>query len=136
MNTYNLFVSHSWRYSDSYDRFINLLDRRSYFAFRDYSVPPDDPIHNARNQSELRAAIRRQMAPCHVVVVMAGVYATHSKWINIELDLAKNGFRSEKPVLAIRPRGNRRISDAVREAADRVVAWNTESIVAAIRALG
>lgn len=136
MKTYNLFVSHSWRYSDSYDRLVNLLNQRRYFAFRDYSVPPDDPIHNARNQSELRAAIRRQMAPCHVVVVMAGVYATYSKWINIELDLARNGFRSEKPVLAIRPRGNQRISDTVREAADRVVAWNTESIVAAIRALG
>lgn len=135
MNTYNLFVSHSWRYSDSYERLINLLNERRYFSFKDYSVPPDDPIHNARNQKELREAIRRQMAPCHVVVVMAGVYATYSKWINIELDLAKNGFRSEKPVLAVRPRGNERISDTVREAADRVVGWNTESIVKAIRAL-
>ena len=135
MKTYNLFVSHSWRYSDSYERLINLLNERRYFSFKDYSVPPDDPIHNARNQKELREAIRRQMAPCHVVVVMAGVYATYSKWINIELDLAKNAFRSDKPVLAVRPRGNERISDTVREAADRVVGWNTESIVKAIRAL-
>lgn len=135
MNTHNLFVSHSWRYSDSYDRFINLLTQRGYFSFRDYSVPPNDPIHNARNQSELREAIRRQMRPCHVVVVMAGVYATHSKWINIELDLAKKGFTSDKPVLAVRPRGNVRISDTVRGAADKVVGWNTESIVRAIREL-
>lgn len=135
MNTYNLFVSHSWRYSDSYERLINLLNERRYFSFKDYSVPPDDPIHNARTQKALREAIRRQMAPCHVVVVMAGVYATYSKWINIELDLAKNAFRSDKPVLAVRPRGNERISDTVREDADRVVGWNTESIVKAIRAL-
>ena len=135
VKTHNLFVSHSWRYSDSYDRFTSLLDRRPYFAFKDYSVPPDDPIHNARNQTELREAIRKQMAPCHVVVVMAGVYATYSKWINIELDLAKKGFRSEKPVLAVRPWGNERISDPVREAADRIVGWNTESIVRGIREL-
>ncbi len=135
MNTYNLFVSHSWRHSDSYDRFINLLDRRRYFSFRDYSVPPEDPIHNARNQTELRNAIRRQMAPCQVVVVLAGVYATYSKWINIELDLAKNGFTSEKPVLAVRPWANQRISDRVRETADKVVGWNTESIVKGIREL-
>ena len=135
MNTYNLFVSHSWRYIDGYDRFVNLLNQRRYFSFRNYSVPPDDPIHNARNQNELREAIRRQMAPCHVVVVMAGVYATYSKWINIELDLAKNGFRLDKPVLAVRPRGNERISSTVKEAADKVVRWNTESIVGAIREL-
>ena len=135
VRTHNLFVSHSWRYSNSYDRFINLLNQRGYFSFRDYSVPPSDPIHNARNQKELREAIRRQMRPCHVVVVMAGVYATYSKWINIELDLAKNGFLSDKPVLAVRPWGNVRISDTVREAADRVVGWNTENIVRAIREL-
>ena len=135
MNTPNLFVSHSWRHSDSYDRFINLLTQRRYFSFKDYSVPPDDPIHNARNQNELREAIRRQMSLCHVVVVMAGVYATHSKWINIELNLAKNGFLSEKPVLAVRPRGNERISNTVRQAADKVVGWNTGSIVLAIREL-
>jgi len=66
---------------------------------------------------------------------MAGVYATYSKWINIELDLAKNGFLSDKPVLAVRPRGNVRISDTAREAADRIVGWNTEGIVRAIRDL-
>ena len=54
MNTYNLFVSHSWRYSNSYERFINLLTQRRYFSFRDYSIPPDDPIHSARNENELR----------------------------------------------------------------------------------
>ena len=135
MNTHNLFVSHSWRHSDSYDRFISLLTQRRHFSFKDYSVPPDDPIHNARNQKELREAIRRQVAPCHVVVVMAGVYATYSKWINIELDLAKNGFLLEKPVLAVRPWGNERISDTVRQAADKIVGWNTESIVSGIREL-
>ena len=25
MKTYNLFISHSWRYADQYDRLINLL---------------------------------------------------------------------------------------------------------------
>ena len=135
MNPYNLFVSHSWRYSDSYVKFISLLNQRPYFTFKNYSVPPDDPIHRASNQNELREAIRRQMAPCHVVIVLAGVYATYSKWINIELDLSKNGFQLKKPVLAVRPWGSVRISDTVKQKADKVVAWNTESIVEAIRDL-
>ena len=136
MKTYNLFISHSWRYSNQYDRLVNLLNQRRYFSFRDYSVPPDDPIHGAGSDAQLRRAIRNHMAPCHVVLILAGVYATYSKWIDIEIDLAKKGFTNPKPVIAIRPRGNERISERVRRAADKIVGWNTESIVQAIRDLG
>lgn len=133
MKTYNLFISHSWGYSDAYSRLISLLRNRNYFAFKDYSVPQDDPIHNVGTDAQLRTAIRNQMQLCHVVLILAGVYASYSKWISIETDLAENGFHSPKPIIAIRPRGNERISVPVAEAADEVVAWNTESIVAAIR---
>ncbi len=135
MKTYNLFVSHSWRYADAYNRLISLLRKRKYFAFKDYSVPPDDPIHNAGSDAKLRAAIKRQMSPCHVVLIPAGIYATYSKWINIEMDLANEGFTKPKPVIGITPRGNVRISESVQDAADRIVGWNTESIVKAIREL-
>ncbi len=136
MKTYNLFISHSWRYGDAYERLINLLDKRPYFAFRDYSVPKDDPVHNANSTAALRKAIRNHMMPCHVVLIMAGVYATYSKWINEEIHLAKDGFQNPKPIIAIRPWGNEHISTVVREAADRIAGWNTESIVRAIRDLG
>ena len=135
MKTYNLFISHSWSYSRQYDRLVNLLRERGYFAFRDYSVPPDDPIHGAGTDAQLRQAIRNQMTPCHVVLILAGVYATHSKWINTEIDLAEKGFAHAKPIIAIRPRGSQRISERVRLAADRIVGWNTESVVGAIRDL-
>ena len=135
MKTYNLFVSHSWRYSDQYHRLVNLLSRRRYFSFRNYSVPPDDPIHGAGSDAQLRRAIRNHMAPCHVVLILAGVYATYSKWIDIEIDLGKGGFTNAKPVIAIRPWGNERISERVRKAADKIVGWNTESVVKAIREL-
>lgn len=135
MKTYNLFVSHSWRYADTYNRLISLLRKRRYFAFKDYSVPPDDPIHNAGSDAKLRAAIQRQISPCHVILVPAGIYATYSKWINIEIDLATNGFANPKPIIAITPWGSNRVSVPATEAADATVGWNTESIVAAIRSL-
>ena len=136
MKTYNLFISHSWRYGGQYDRLYGLLRARRYFAFRDYSVPQDDPIHDAANDAQLRRAIRDQMTPCHVVLILAGVYASYSKWINVEIDLAKEGFQRPKPIVAIRPRGNTLISQRVREAADEIANWSTESIVRAIRRLG
>ena len=133
MNTYNLFISHSWSYGEQYNRLVNLLNERSYFAFKNYSVPQDNPIHNAGTDAQLREAIRRKMAPCHVILILAGVYSAYSKWIKIEIDLAKNGFAQPKPIVAIRPWGAQRISQEVREAAVEDVGWNTESVVRAIR---
>ena len=136
MKTYNLFISHSWSYSENYDRLISLLNSRTYFSFRDYSVPKDDPVHDADNEDELREAITNHMRPCHVILIMAGVYSTYSKWIKEEIDIAKNGFSSPKPIIAIKPWGNTNMSTVVTEAADEIVNWNTESIVAAIRRQG
>ena len=135
MRTHNLFISHSWSYSDSYDKLIGLLDARPYFAYRNYSVPRDDPIHNARSASALRAAIQRQMGPCGVVLILAGVYATYSKWINVEIDLATSGFSVRKPIVAIAPWAAERTSSRVKQAANRIVRWNKDSVVTAIREL-
>ena len=136
MRTFNLFISHSWSYSTAYDNLVNLLNERSYFSYKNYSVPMDDPIHNASTDAQLRSAIRNQISPSSVVIILAGVYSTYSRWINIEIDVAQNGFTSPKPILAIRPWGSERISSVVRDAADEVVGWNTESVVGAIRRLG
>ena len=135
MKTHHLFISHSWNHGDSYDRLVNLLRERSYFLFKDYSVPRHDPIHDAGTAAELRQAIWNQMAHGSVVLVLAGVYSTYSKWINVEIDLAKNGFNAPKPIIAVEPWGSQRTSVPVKQAADRIVRWNTESVVAAVREL-
>ena len=135
MRTHNLFISHSWSYSENYERLVALLKKRSYFRFKDYSVPRNDPIHNAPTDRALRSAIRNQMQPCGVVLVLAGVYATYSKWIDIEIDLAESGFQNPKPIVAVEPWGSKKTSRRVKDAADEVVKWNTESIVSAIREL-
>ena len=134
MRTYHLFISHSWRYGDQYDRLKNLLDK-SGLSYRDYSVPRDDPIHNARSARQLQEAIKNQMQYASVVLVLAGVYASHSKWIDIEIDLAESSFASAKPIVAIEPWGSERTSTRVKRAADEVVKWSTKSIVRAIEEL-
>lgn len=133
--TYNLFISHSWTYSDAYDRLKYLIDNRPYFTFIDYSVPKDNPIHNAPNQAELYDAIKRHIQPCHVVIILAGVYASYSKWIDFEMQIARRGFSTPKPVIAVSPWGAERTSIIAKENADLVVGWNTESIINGIRQL-
>lgn len=127
---YNLFISHSWTYSDAYEGLIALLDAKPYFIYRNYSVPKNDPIHNASNNYQLKEAIRKQMQPASCVLILAGVYATYSKWINIEIELAKS---MGKKIIAIQPWGAERTSSVVTNSADVIVGWNTDSIVKAIR---
>ena len=129
----NLFISHSWSYSDAYEKLVALLNAAPNFQYRNYSVPKNDPIHNAPNTTALYKAIKDQMVFCDVVLIMAGKYATYSKWIDNEIQIAKGDFN--KPIVGIRPWGNEQISSVVSGAADELVGWNTSSIVSAIRKL-
>lgn len=128
--TYNLFISHSWNYSDTYDGLVKLLNAKPYFDYKNYSVPKNDPIHNAPYDYQLKAAIRNQMQHASCVLILAGVYSSYSKWINIEIQLAQE---MGKKIIAIEPWGAERTSIVVKNAADETVRWNTDSIVRAIR---
>lgn len=127
---YNIFISHSWTYSDAYDRLVELLNGVYGFNYSNYSVPPSDPIHNASYDYQLKAAIRNKMQHASCVLVLAGVYSTYSKWINIELQLAKE---MGKKIIAIEPWGSERTSAIVKRYADEIVKWQASSVVKAIR---
>ena len=84
---------------------------------------------NIRNY-KLKEAIRRQMQPASCILILAGVYSTYSKWINIEIELAQS---MGKKIIAIEPWGAERTSSKVKSAAHSIVRWNTDSIINAIR---
>lgn len=127
---YNLFISHSWSYSNTYEGLVGLLNNASNFTYKNYSVPKNDPIHHANNDAQLRAAIRNQMRNASCVLILAGVYASYSKWIRIEIELAQE---MGKKIIAIEPRGSQHTSAVVKSAAHDTVGWNTYSIVRSIR---
>ena len=128
--TYNLFISHSWTYGDEYDRLVDMLNAKPYFSYKNYSVPKYNPIHNVSNDYQLKEAIRRQMQPASCILILAGVYSTYSRWINIEIELAQS---MGKKIIAIEPWGAERTSSKVKSAAHSIVRWNTDSIINAIR---
>ena len=134
--TYHLFISHSWSYSNAYDGLINLLDKDKNFSYKNYSVPKDDPIHDAGTDKELYEAIKVQISKASVVIILAGVYATYSKWINKEIKIAKEEFVYPKPIIAVEYWGSEKTSRIVKEAADKIVKWNSNSIINAIKELG
>ena len=130
VNTKNIFISHSWSYSDAYVQLCKLLEERPYFEYKDYSVPKDDPIHHAGSEEELERAIETQMAKTSVVLILAGVYANYSKWIQKEIKIA---HKLGKKIIAIEPWGAERTSQIVKDNADEIVKWQADSIVKAIR---
>tara|TARA_R110000782_G_scaffold138322_2_gene230922 strand:+ start:538 stop:795 length:258 start_codon:yes stop_codon:yes gene_type:complete len=82
------------------------------------------------SRSALEDELRGQIRPVDAVVVVGGMYAAHSDWIQFELDFAQE---LGKRIIGIRPWGAERMPTAVTLAADEVVGWNTDSIVTAIR---
>ena len=131
----HVFISHSWAYSGHYATLHDWIFGGSWrygqasLVFSDYSVPKDDPIHNAPSDRKLRDAIFRKIALSHVVVIPTGMYVNYSKWIKKEISGASE---KNKPILAVNPWGQQRTSSVVAQAADQTVGWNKKSVVGAI----
>ena len=131
--TYKVFISHSWQYSDAYEKLCKMLGKKTYFSHNNHSIPKSDPVHTNGTDKELKIAITNKMSGCHIVLIVAGKYSTYSKWIKKEIDIAKNGFTNSKPIIGIKPWANTQVSSIVSDNADKMVGWNTDAIVAAIR---
>lgn len=130
---YNLFISHSWSYSNTYESLLNLLNKDSSFVYRNYSVPRNNPIHTNGTYTMLYNAIKEQISHASVVLILAGVYSTYSKWIDKEIQIAKKEFYFEKPIIAVEPWGSEKTSAKVKDSADVIVGWNSKSVIDAIK---
>lgn len=125
--SYRLFISHAWSYSDDYYRLCNLLNNKSYFSWINYSVPKHDPFETMEG---LEKNLRNQIRPVNAVIVLAGMYANYSNWIEFEVEFSKS---INKPIIVIKPWGQERVPQYLRDNATAIVGWNTDSIVEAIR---
>lgn len=128
----SIFISHSWKYSNHYDTLCGWIFGNEWnvggapLKFNDYSVPKNNPIHNAPNSDALRQAIWAQIAKSHVVIIPTGMYANYSTWIKKEIEGAKYYSR---PILAVDPWGQRKSSSVVLSAATVDVGWTKQSVV-------
>lgn len=131
LKTYDLFISHVWRREENseYYRLVNMLQEANLFTWRNYSVPEHDPL-GTKTDTQLRAALDRQIRPVNCVIVIGGMYVNYRKWIQEEIEMAKN---YNKPIVGIIPRGAQRVPIELQNVAKEMVGWSTSSIVAAVR---
>lgn len=125
---YNVFISHAWDYNDDYERVVEFLDDFDELEWQDHSVPLTDPLDTV-NDVHLRARLRDQIRTTSVVLVLAGMYSAHRKWIHNEIELADE---FGKPIVGIRPHGAKQTPNVVEDAAVEMVGWRQNSIVGAI----
>ena len=127
--TYRLFISHSWAYKDAYDRIVTFFEEQR-LNYYNHSIPKNDPIHTNGTDKELYAAIEAKVRGTSGMVILAGVYASYSKWIQKEIKISKS---LSKPIIAVEGWGAQRVSEVVRDNADVIVKWNGKSVIDAIK---
>lgn len=131
----NVFISHSWTYSEHYEKlaewvFLNKWDIGGRpIQFNNWSVPKDDPIHNAINDGELQEAIYSRIYNSDVILIPTGMYTNYSKWIKKEIEGSKY---YGKKILAVNPWGQQKASQIVIQYSDQRAGWNKESIVKSV----
>jgi hypothetical protein len=94
---YRIFISHAWAYNADYYRLEKMLNDPPNFYFHNYSVPKHDPFDRT---AQLKSKLLNQINPTQVVLIIAGMYAAYSNWIQFEIDEAK---RLKKPIIGIKP---------------------------------
>ena len=138
LKTRHLFISHVWRYTQHYETIKTWFDLTPNFAWKNHSVPINRSINieskatKSRQEYaiEIKAKITNRIQRCHGVVILSGMYSSHSEWIDYELDEA---IRLRKPIVGIKPWGKQRVPRKITVCAKDVVNWRRSSVIRAIR---
>ena len=131
LKTRMIFISHAWEHNAVYWTLVGWLNDAPNFVWKNCSVPNHAGLPDTTAKG-LAEGITRQINPAQCVVILGGMYAAHSGWIDYEIDEA---VRLRKPILAVVPFGQQRVPMKLREHASREVGWRQHSVVEAIRQL-
>lgn len=130
MAIYNVFISHAWKYDEHYTKVVGWLND-SKLDWKNYSVPEHDPV-DANNAKKLKELLTAQIKPASVVVIISGMYAAYSGWIDYEIDEA---VRMGKTIIGLEPWGQEKIPIKVSQNATKMIGWNSASLINAIKEL-
>lgn len=126
--TYYLFISHAWDYSEHYDKIKQWLDEDS-ISWKDYSVPVSKPI-DIDKKKELKEKLTSKITLSSAIIVVSGMYAAYSEWIDYEIDEA---VRMDKVIIGVKPWGQERVPVKIQDNATVMVGWNKSSVINAIK---
>ena len=127
-----IFISHAWEYNNHYWTIVKWFNEEPNFSWSNCSVPSHDGLLD-KTAKGLRAGITRQINPAQVVIILGGMYAAHSGWIDYEISESK---RLRKSIIGVRPWDQQRVAFNVQNASTiPMVGWNRASVIQAVRYL-
>ncbi len=127
-NPIRLFVTHAWVDNDDYTRVFEYLEASGTFYYVNTSQPhAKRPIDKESQREDLR----RQIAPCEVVVVLPAVYQIAPELVIFQMNFAK---AADRPIIALEYFGSTEaLPKPILDLADEVSPWNERSLIDALR---
>lgn len=125
-----IFISHAWQYNEHYWKIVEWLNEAQNFSWSNCSVPSHDGLPD-KTSAGLSRGMTKQISPSQVVILLGGMYAAHSDWIEYEISEAQ---RMNKIIIGVSPWGQERIPVIVQNASIcPMVGWNSASVIQAVR---
>src|SRR5271155_6163129 len=130
-NPIRLFVTHAWMENDDYSRVFEYLEASGTFYYHNTSQPQaKKPIDKESQREDLR----RQIAPCEVVVVLPAVYQMAPELVQFQMNFAK---AADRPIVAMENFGSTEpLPKPIKDLADEISPWNERSLLDALRRQG
>ena len=127
-NPIRLFVSHAWEENEDYNRVFEYLEASGTFYYQNTSQPQAKrPIDKESQREDLR----RQIAPCEVVVIVPAAYKWAAELVTFQMNFAK---AADRPIVAMENFGSTEaLPKAIKDLADEVCGWNERDLIDALR---
>ena len=119
--TYKIYLGYSWNYPDAKERLLDFLNSSS-IPFVISSLQKDDPANDRDDEEELYKAIKAQIEPADIVIILAGEYELYKKWVDKEIKIAKHDF--SKKIIAVELWDHDMTSETLKFNADKVIRWD------------
>jgi hypothetical protein len=128
VNPIRLFVSHAWAENDDYVRVFEYLEASGKFYYLNTSQPH---VKQPIDKESQREDLRRQIAPCEVVVVLPAVYQLAPELVLFQMNFAK---AADRPIVAMENFGSTApLPKPIKDLADEISPWNERSLIDALR---
>ena len=135
--TYDLFLTHAWRYTDEWQGLVALLDAHLPGRWRNWSLPwYDTSIErlSTEGHAELERLLHGQISMASAIVLVPETIGTTEgqTWLDIQLAIAG---RYAKPIIGVRPRDGQPFPKELAERVDCVVGRDAGDIIQALGVL-
>lgn len=102
----HFFASHSWTHRHHRERLHTILKPWARgIDFQDYSISRAHPL-NTETDPELAGELRNIIRHMDALLIMAGMYANNSPWMQFEINVA---FAFDVPIIPILANGQERV---------------------------